>query len=233
VKAVNLERILKTGHEVHLKGRWGNFAASLYKVTGKDTITVLVPGGNGCMVDNGDKYSVSCITDRGIIMFEAHVIDFDDSGKNTIIELKADGEYSCLQRREAYRVRERIEVNARKRVEGPGPTEKWAKTTTVDISETGMLIRYDERCQEGQIMEFAIRIKMFDINETFPIIRGRVVRCIETNRKKCKYLLGIAFEDLPEKCRDVLIRLVILSQRSQLTYRNLKEHGQHEYGGNE
>ncbi|MGI5935646.1 MAG: flagellar brake protein [Oscillospiraceae bacterium] len=229
---MNLERVLKTGHEVHLKGRWGDYIASVYKVTGKDTLSILV-GGNNFMVDKGDKYSVSCITDRGLIMFEAHVVDYDDSGKNTIVELRLDGEYSCLQRRAAYRVRERIEVNARKRAEGHNPPEKWVKTNTVDISETGILLRYHEWCPEGQVMEFVIRIKMFDIDETFPVIRGRVVRCIETNKKKCKYLLGIAFENLPEKCRDVLIRLVILSQRNQLSYRNLKEHGQDEHGGDE
>jgi len=226
---VNLERILRTGYEVHLKGRWGDQIASLYNVTGQDTLSIMLDG-KSFMVDKGDKYSVSCVTDRGLIMFDAHVVDYDASGKNTIVVLQVDGECTCLQRRAAYRVRERVEVNARKKVD-QGPPEKWVKTDTVDISETGMLLRYHESCPEGQVMEFVIRIKMFDIDETFPIVRGRVVRCIETNSKKSKYLLGVAFEDLPEKCRDVLIRLVILSQRNQLSY--IKEQGQYEHGGDD
>jgi hypothetical protein len=73
-------------------------------------------------------------------------------------------------------------------------------------------------------MELTLRINLYGINDVITKVKSRVVRCIAIRHKEFPYLLGIRFEDLQEKARDSLIKLVVLSQRSKLTYKNLKRY---------
>ncbi len=216
---MHLNRILKTGDEVRVLGASGSFITMVDDVTGEDTFTILTPyrGGELINVPAGEKFSVSCVTERGIYSFEATVTMVDESTLVRLLHLKITGEIHCNQRRDAYRVRESIQVNARKLSGGKEPDGKWVKTSTVDIAELGLLLKFNEYCEYGQDMEMSLRINHFGIREVIPKVRGKVVRCIPTKNREFGYLLGIQFVDLPEKARDILIKLVILSQRSKLT----------------
>ncbi len=64
-------------------------------------------------------------------------------------------------------------------------------------------------------MELVLHIDKFGIREILPNIEGRVVRCSATGNKRFGFFLGIEFENLPEKAKDIIIKLVVLSQRSK------------------
>lgn len=222
---MNLDKILKTGNEVRIKSHTGTFITTVDEITGDDTFTILAPYKQGqlMVVQEQETLSVSCVTERGLYMFEALVTEVDTSSSVVVIHVKTNGEIHRIQRRQAFRVRENITVNARKKSNDINPDGKWVKTNTIDIAELGMLLRFDEGCDSGQEMEMTLRLNMFGIDEIIPKVKGKVVRCISTRNKEFGYLLGISFEDLPEKARDALIRLVVLSQRNKLTYKNIKK----------
>ncbi|UOO37311.1 flagellar brake protein [Oscillospiraceae bacterium CM] len=222
---MNLENILKTGNEVRVKSGTDTFISTIDDITGETTFTILTPFAKGhqLQVKQGETFSLSCVTERGIYMFEAQVLSIDDSSNVMIIHLRVMGDVRRVQRRQAFRVRENIAVNARIKSTDKNPDGKWVKTNTIDIAELGLLLRFDENCDYGQEMELSLRINMFGINEVIPKVKGKVVRCVSTRNKEFGYLLGIKFEDLPEKARDALIRLVVLSQRNKLTYKNVKK----------
>lgn len=221
---MNLEKILRTGNEVRVISHNDSFITTIDEVTGEDTFTILGPyrPGKPPAARPGETLSVSCVTDRGLYVFDAVVIDIEDATSIVVIHLRVDSEVRRVQRRQAFRVRENITVNARMISSDMSPESRWVKTNTVDISELGMLLRFDEYCQPGQMLEITMRINLFGINEIIQRIRGTVVRCIQTKNKEFRYLLGVRFEELPEKARDALIKLVVLSQRNKLTYKNPK-----------
>lgn len=221
---MNLDKLLKTGDEVRVKCGDSNFITTIDETIAEDTFTILAPLDfvQLRVVKPGERCSLSCVTERGLCMFETLVSDVRNSQEVTVIELKATSSYKKIQRREAFRVRENIEVKVRKKT--ADLNAKWINTNTVDISETGMLLRYDESCTPGQVLELIVRIDLFGMNEVLPKIKGRVARCFTTGNKKHEYLLGIRFEELPEKARNAIIKLAVLSQRSKLAYKQIKRY---------
>ena len=222
---MNLDKILKTGNEVRIKSETDTFITTIDEVTGENTFTILAPYklGHQIIIKPSEVFSVSCVTDRGLYMFEAHVLEVDNSSNVVVIHLGTASEVRRIQRRQAFRVRESITVNARKKSGDINPDGKWVKSNTIDIAELGMLLKFDEVCEYGQEIELSMRINLFGLNEIIPKIKGQVVRCVTTRNKEYSVLLGIKFEDLPEKARDALIKLVVLSQRNKLTYKNVKK----------
>ncbi|SHH83331.1 c-di-GMP-binding flagellar brake protein YcgR, contains PilZNR and PilZ domains [Sporobacter termitidis DSM 10068] len=217
---MNLEKILKTGNEVRMINGTEAFITTIDEVTGENSFTILAPykQGHQVIVRTSEIFSVSCVTERGLYMFEVVVTDVDAASNVIIIHLRTWGEARRVQRRQAFRVRESIAVNARKYPDG-----KWVKTSTVDIAETGILLRFDEDCEIGQEMEMTLRLNLFGLNEILSRIKGTVVRCIPTRNREFGFRLGVQFVDLPEKARDALIKMVVLSQRDKLTYRQTKK----------
>ncbi len=222
---MNLDRILKTGNEVRVKNQNDSFITTIDEVTGEDTFTILGPSRpeKPPAARPSETLSVSCVTERGLYMFDAEVIDMESAAGIVVMHLRVGSDIHRVQRRQAFRVRESITVTARKLASGRNPDGSWVKTGTVDISELGMLLRFDECCEPGQMLEMTLRISQFGINEIIQKIRGTVIRCVQTKNKEFGYLLGIRFEQLPEKARDALIKLVVLSQRHKLTYKNNKK----------
>lgn len=226
---MSLEKILKAGNEALVKNDQVSFATIIDEIVGPDTLTVIGPidTAQRNKVRLGHKYLVSCVSEQGVFMFEAMVNNVDESLKLAIFELKMTSPYTKIQRREAFRAKETIDVNARKKAHGIEITKKWVKTNTIDISETGMLLQYDESCPLGLDVEIIIRINRYGINEVLPVIKAKVVRCMQTRNKEHGYLLGLKFENLPEKTRNVIIKLVVLSQRNKLRHKHIKGYGKH------
>lgn len=222
---LDLDKILKTGNEVRIKSETDTFITTIDEITGEKAFSILAPHkqGNQIIIKPGEIFSVSCVTERGLYMFEARVTEVDSSSEVIVIHLSAGEDVRRVQRRQAFRVRENISVNVRKKTDDIDTDGKWVKTNTIDIAELGMLLKFTEDCEHGQELEISIRINQFGINEIIPKIKGKVVRCVSTRNKEYGYLLGIKFEDLPEKARDALIKFVVLSQRSKLTYKKSKK----------
>ena len=221
---MNLENLLKTGNEVRVRSEKDAFTTTIDEVTGEDTFTILAPNRpvGKFTARSGETLLVSCVTERGLYLFETGVTEVDETSGVTVIRLAITGDIRRVQRRQAYRVRENIAVNARKKTDAD-KDGRWVKTSTVDIAELGMLLKFDETCDSGQELEMSLRINLFGISEVIPRIRGKVVRCIPARGKDFGFLLGIKFEDLPDRARDALIKLVVLSQRDKQTYRNSRK----------
>lgn len=222
---MKLDKILKTGNEVRIKSQTDTFITTIDEIISEDDFAILAPykQGQQIIIKPDEVLSVSCVTDRGLYIFEACVTEVDNSSSVIVIRIKALGEIRRVQRRQAFRVRENLTVNARKKSDDMKPDGKWVKTNTIDIAELGMLLRFDEDCDFGQEMEMTIRLNMFGINEVIPKVKGRVVRCVSTKNKEYGFLVGIRFEDIPEKAKDALIKLVVLSQRNKLSYKSIKK----------
>lgn len=222
---MKLEKVLQTGNEVRIKSETYTFITTIDEITSDKTFSILAPHreGDQIAVKPGEILSVSCVTERGLHMFEARVTEVDSSSEIVVIHLAVGGDVRRVQRRQAFRVRENVSVNARKKSDDPDQDGKWVKTNTIDIAELGMLLKFNEDCEHGQEIEISLRINLFGINEVIPNIKGTVVRCMPTRNREYGYLLGVRFEDLPEKARDTLIKLVVLSQRNKLTYKGLKK----------
>lgn len=222
---MNLEKILKSGDEVRIKSDRDIFVTTIDEVTGEDTFTILAPykQGQQVIIRQNEIFSVSCVTERGLLMFNMRVMEIDNTSNVIVIHLKAVDEAKRLQRRQAFRVREAVTVNARKKAGERGSEGKWVKTSTIDISELGMMLRFNEECEDEQELELTIRLNMFGVNEVIPKVKGKVVRCISTKNKDFGFLLGIRFEDMPEKARNALLKLVVLSQRNKLAHKNTRK----------
>ncbi|MPM35670.1 Flagellar brake protein YcgR [bioreactor metagenome] len=223
---MELNKLLKPGNEVRVKNEKGSFITYLDEVIDEDTLTVIAPdeAEKRLLMKPGETFLFSCVTDRGLYMFETQVTAIQPCQNVTLIEMKAVSDYKKIQRREAFRAKECIEVSIRRKPKENEKAGKWLNTSTVDISEKGMLLKFNEECYIGQLMEFVLRVDIFGIKEVLPKIDGRVVRCMETGNKHFGYLLGINFENLPEKVRNIIIKLVVLSQRSKLTYKYTKRY---------
>lgn len=216
---MDIDKIMKIGNEVRVRSKTGTFVTTIDELTGEDSFTILVPYMQREQLETsaGEKYSITCVTETGLYMFDADAIKVTDTANVRVIEIKVYGELRRVQRRQAFRVRESITVNARKKRLPGAPDTIWVKTSTIDISEQGALLRFNEECRQGQELELSLKVNLFGINEVLSDIKGTVVRCKPTKNKEFGFLLGVRFDKLADKARDTLIRLVVLSQRNNMS----------------
>jgi c-di-GMP-binding flagellar brake protein YcgR len=220
---VDISKVFRGGDEVHVGAGKTAFVSKVFDITGESSFTVLRPIGVEAPRP-GDVYSVTCITERGIYLFKAEVTGLSDYP--AAIGLKVKNEFVKMQRRSTFRVREALPV--RVLMQTDRTRAAWVETTTVDISESGALVAYGNRCAAGQALKLEIRINRLGFDVYLPAVKGRVVRCIQSGGRDSGYLLGVEFEDLPERARNEIMRFVVLSQRSRMRDQHVKRY--HNYG---
>ncbi len=221
-----LDKILKPGDEVRIRDDKGAFVTRVDEVNGEDSFTAAAPTEpeHLLMMKPGARLLVSCVTERGLYLFEASAGEPYHVENVAMVTFTAISDIKRIQRRDAFRVRESVPVSARKKPQAGEAAGKWLSTGALDISEGGMLLKFSEPCQPGEVLELVIRINNFGIQEILPRLEGKVVRCVATGNSKFGYSLGIRFQALPEKARSAIIKLVVLSQRSKLTYQYTKRY---------
>jgi c-di-GMP-binding flagellar brake protein YcgR len=206
-------------------GEHVSFSTIVDDIIDDDTLAILAPLKKERQeaVKPGESLRLTCVTELGLYMFDAQLKRSYTRGLVCVLEVRALGEIKMIQRRESYRARESIEVSVRKVVTDPDTNQerigKWVKTRTIDVSETGMLVRFNEECEENQKLEIVFRLKNHGLNEVLPKITGKVTRCVDNGSKQFGYFLGVHFTDVPEKARNALLKLVVLSQRSKMAYK--------------
>jgi hypothetical protein len=62
-------------------------------------------------------------------------------------------------------------------------------------------------CAEDTNLEIVIKLHNQGLNEVLPKIKGKVVRCTAAYNNQ-GYFLGVRFYDVPEKAKNVLLKLV-------------------------
>ncbi len=223
--SVNAARIWESASEVRVMGEHVSFSATVDEIIDDNTLAILAPLKKEQQeaVKPGESLRLTCITELGLFMFDARLQRSYMRGLVCIFEVRALGEMKRIQRRESYRARESVDVSVRKVVADPDSNQervgKWVNTRTIDISETGMLLRFNEECSDNQKLEIVFRLKNHGLNEVLPKITGRVTRCVENGSKQFGYFIGVQFTDVPEKARNTLLKLVVLSQRSKMAYK--------------
>lgn len=222
---MRLDKVLEGRNEVWVKSEKGHFVSTIDEV-GDSTLTIMGPTEPELrlQVKPDVQFLITGVTERGLYMFEAVVKNVYFWNNVMQVELNAISDYKKIQRREAFRVMESIEVQVCKLAQVDDQPPNWVKTETVNISETGMLIRFNEECALGQSFEIEVNINLYGMNEILPKIHGRVVRCYPVESRTFNYLVGIEFEDLPDNVRNSIIKLVVLSQRNNIIYHHTKRY---------
>ncbi len=197
-----------------------SFVTTIDDITGDDSFSIIGPPKEEQLssIRTGEKLRLTCITERGLYMFETVLNRVVQRNQIYIYDLQVIGEIRKVQRREAFRARESIDISVRKIYPEQNITGKWINTQTIDISETGMLIKFNEECEAGQLLEIVIRVKKYGINEILPYISAKVVRCTANDNRQFGYFIGINFMQVPEKAKNILLKLVVLSQRNKMLY---------------
>jgi c-di-GMP-binding flagellar brake protein YcgR len=216
---VDVVRVLETVIEVRVMSNLSSYATSLDDIIDDRTFTIAAPPKNEFneAILVGDKLRLTCVTERGLYMFDTEVINTYMRNSVPILELRITSEMKKVQRREAFRAKESVDVSIRLLMSEGETVSRWFNTRTIDISETGALIRYPEMCAEDTNLEIVIKLHNQGLNEVLPKIKGKVVRCTAAYNNQ-GYFLGVRFYDVPEKAKNVLLKLVVLSQRSKLIY---------------
>ncbi|MPM92508.1 hypothetical protein SDC9_139643 [bioreactor metagenome] len=220
---MQLDRILSPGNEVRVKNEINGFITFIDDIVdGAILVPVPAAGERRVLVKPGERYLISCVTDLGLYMMETEVGEVSLSDNVTMAELRVISNYKKIQRRDAFRANECIAVSVRRKErEGEAPYP-WVNTQTVDLSETGVLLKYNEPCEPGWTMELVLHLDKYGVKETLPRIVCSVARCVKTDSRQFEYLIGMRFEEMNEKTQDTLIKFVVLSQRSKLTYKQGK-----------
>jgi hypothetical protein len=78
-----------------MKNETGSFITRIDEVIGEDSFTVLAPleGEQRLIMKPGETFLVSCVTDRGLYMFEVLIKAADYSQAVATMELKAISDY--------------------------------------------------------------------------------------------------------------------------------------------
>ncbi|MGE4354045.1 MAG: flagellar brake protein [Oscillospiraceae bacterium] len=219
VSNLDIAKLLRSGDEIRIGIGKNNFITKIFEISGEASFLILLPP-DIAPPSAGDKYSVTCVSDRGIYLFKTEVLGL--CRKPPSILLEAIGDCIRLQRRSTFRVKESLPVKVLELSNTTTP--EWADATTADISETGLRLKYAKKCRIGQILKLVIHIDRLGMDVILPTVEGRVVRCEKSCSKSFDFLLGIQFEDLPEKSRNEILRFVVLSQRSALKDSDLKRY---------
>lgn len=217
---MNTVKILEDVIEVRVMSEHVSFMTTIDDIIGDNFFSILGPlkEEQRRSIRTGEKLRLTCITERGLYIFEAAITRIYQRNQVLVYELRVKGEIRRIQRREAFRARESVEVSVRKIYTEEDMAGKWVNTHTIDISETGMLIKFNEECAAGQLLETVIRVKKYGLNEVLPCICAKAVRCAPNGNKQFGYFLGLSFTEVPERAKNILLKLVVLSQRNKVVY---------------
>lgn len=214
---INLEKTLRVGNEVRFKCGEAGFITVICDIIDNNIIKIMLPTNSkeSVIIFRGEKYNLICVNEKAMYMLETMVKDVYALHEVMVLELEALSN-TKIQRRDAFRVCESVKVKFRQIMSETIPLETWKTTRTVDISETGVLIKSDGPLTLGQQLEIILDIDTLGIRETLTDIKGKVVRC---SHKQKRYFVGIKFDNISKKAKDTIIKLVVLSQRNKLSYK--------------
>ena len=215
VETLKLEKLIRSGDEVRCSGSRYDFVAKFWSFSSDDVFSIKRPSAN-VKVKPGDQFLVSCITEAGIYNLETVVIEPEEPQSPNDITMRITRCHDLIQRRDTFRVRESIPVEICKRGEFPDACQ-WVETETLDISESGMFVKFKESCEPGQPVKINMHLNLYGVSDDLSNLRGTVVRCVRFDKKKHGYFLGIKFVDLPTKARNEIIKIVMFSQRDRLS----------------
>ncbi len=211
---MNCSVFLKSGDRIIITNGKKEYPTTVDEVIDDENFSVLQPtdNSNAMPLVIGDTYKVIC-KKGGLHLFDVMSMRSDVSGKVDIVYLRYSGNYTRIQRRDAFRCSVMLEVDIRKRFADGHQDEEWLTAHTLDISETGMRMRLPMRYMQGDVIECQIKINRYGINAILEGITGMIVRSVPTYDTTKDNLCGIRFAETDEKARNTLLKLVILSQR--------------------
>lgn len=211
---MNCSVFLKSGDRITIISGKKEYPTTVDEVIDDENFSVLQPtdDSNATPLVIGGTYQVVC-KKGGLHLFDVMSMRSDVSGQVDIVYLRYAGNYTRIQRRDAFRCSVMLEVELRKKALDGRPDEEWLTAHTLDISETGMRMRLPMRYMQGNVIECRIKINRYGISALLEGITGMIVRIVPTGDTTKDNLCGIKFTEIDEKSRNTLLKLVMLSQR--------------------
>lgn len=216
---MNLMNVFKGGDKILISDDGKEYSTLIDEIFDDANFSILQPfyKGRSVSLELGQEYKFTCIKGGGLHYFNAIVIRSDLSGQVNITYVRYTGNYLRLQRRSAYRVRVQLDVQVRKQAEKNEPSGEWEHARTLDISETGMRVRLGPNFDKGDVLQCNITINQCDICTTLPTITGEIKRSSPLQNKANESICGVEFISIDDKAQDILLKLVMRSQRNPFT----------------
>lgn len=212
---MNCKSVLKSGDRILIADGTKEYTSLIDEVFDEGNFSILQPfyQGRSVTLESGREYKFTCIKAGGLHYFNSIVIRTELSGQVHITYVRYCGSYLRLQRRNAFRSSITLDVEVRKKVEEPQPLEDWVHAKTLDVSETGMRVRLGPNFEKGNTIECNIKIDQFGIFTVLPTITCVIKRSAPLQNKADESICGVEFAEIDQKSRNLLLKLVMLSQR--------------------
>ncbi|MDN5346766.1 MAG: hypothetical protein PWP65_330 [Clostridia bacterium] len=203
---------LRINQQVHIQaeGRKESLR-SLVQDVGEEVFTVMAGSGEEEIFHRGDEVRVVFYTGEARYEFTTQVL-------GRVLEpvpvyvLARPVEIKRVQAREFVRVKAALEVRYQVLTEGDLARLKALrprkKAVSIDISGGGMQLVLREELKEGDLLLLALEIPQQESFVRLTLL-GRVKRVVLQEQKGYRhYVAGVAFEDISERERDVIIGYV-------------------------
>jgi c-di-GMP-binding flagellar brake protein YcgR len=235
---MDLMKFLKTGGRARIYVNNHEYQTIFDDVQDSEHMTFMIP--SEYRPFEGEEIIVSCITEVGLLLIHAQVIKVIRENATNVMMVKVTEDIKRIQNRAAYRAKVSVEVLIKVDRNAPDPElekdervprsvlekmreirmakgvpEGWIKTYTINISETGMLVRVESGTKLSGDLELILRINQYGMHELLTGIHGRLARCFVGGRKETDLFAGIQFVEIPDRAKTLLMKLVFQSQRTK------------------
>ncbi len=179
-------------------------------ITIKNELIVTLPmfEGRPILVNIKDRVRVLFYKEKGCYYFEGEIVDRFQTENLIMISIKRTSSVKRIQRRGYYRLKITLPVRFHILLEEETKSPA-LEGYCADISGSGMRLITDQKLDINTILEFQINLE----DKNGLLLKGKVVRSVLSESLDGKYDTGIAFCDITDKNRDILIKYIFMKQR--------------------
>lgn len=203
--------LLREGDSHHYK--------TLIQAIEEDNFAVAVPYHQGEMLllRPGEKVTLKVICEQEQFVFAAEVLDRKKEQIPMYYFAKPQ-EVTRVQLRDFVRVKVAIEIYyqviSQDDLENLDKLNPSTRALTVDLSGGGLLLATAEVLACGTLVYLNIPIDLGNRSQNVFVV-GKVKRFSPANETQLKNLVGIQFENIPERDRDLIINFIFSKLRKQ------------------
>lgn len=212
ILTMSLENDIKAGEKIELlvdrRGSEERYVSKVETVVTTDTFIITRPMGNEqfALLSPGEIIRVLYFREDGVYYFDARVLErikYQESVSARVVILS---EKYKLQRRNYFRLNMMVPVMMTYTV---NEVQYRKKYDTIDISGGGMKIASNSSIDVDTEVETVV---MIDGVEDY-VIKGRVVRCIPSEKTEGVYEIGIEFMGIHQRIRQSIIEYIFARHR--------------------
>lgn len=215
---MNLKKILQIGEKLEVycdeNDMCPKYYSMLQDIIDENDIIITIPMSNKTQATLilGQEVEITFFRDEAKFIFRARVIEHLKNENVDLLKLNRISPITRIQRRNYYRLKITLPIFIRllNYYSNQDPNlEGWLKAYTLNLSGGGVKISFDRNLEEESLLECKLKINDEDL-----ILKGKVVRCQLVEKDPIiRYEIGIAFIDITEYQRDLIIRFIFEEQR--------------------